>query len=89
VGLLCDYLRASDTGSVAKLMARTGGHSPLTVLNGQTAVDGVEAKNIEPNVAVGKVVAMVLGLELVLHHLSALARRACATEQRLYCWVSL
>jgi len=98
VGVFCDYFRTADTDSVARLMAQTGGESPLTVDNGH--IDGVDAEGIDPAVALGKLVALILGLDWepglvaewlaeTLKSLAALARRASAGGERLYCWVSM
>jgi hypothetical protein len=61
VAVLCDYFATNDAESVAKLMAETGGESPLIVHNGPLA--GVEAEGIDPAVALGKIVALILGVE--------------------------
>ena len=61
MGVFCDYFRAPDTASVAELMVRTDGDTPLDVHNGQ--IDGVDAEGIDPAVALGKIVALILGRE--------------------------
>lgn len=61
VGVFCDYFAAGDAESAAELMDQTGGESPLTVHSGP--VEGVEAEGIDPAVALGKIVALILGLE--------------------------
>ncbi|HZM76323.1 MAG TPA: hypothetical protein VFC19_11380 [Candidatus Limnocylindrales bacterium] len=71
MGVFCDHFRAADTGSVAGLMAQTGGDSPLTLHSGHTG-------GAEPQ-----------WLAETLESLAALARRALAGGERLYCWVSL
>ncbi|HEX6681612.1 MAG TPA: hypothetical protein VF062_02405 [Candidatus Limnocylindrales bacterium] len=65
MGVLYDYFHARDTDAVVKLMAETGGHSPLTVQNRQ--IDAVEAKGIDPTVSLGQVIAMILDLEWSTH----------------------
>jgi len=61
VGVFCDYFAAGDAESVAGLMARAAGESPLTVHDGQ--IDGVDAEGIDPAVALGKLVALIIGTE--------------------------
>lgn len=61
MGVFCDYFAAGDTGSVADLMARTGGESPLTLQSGET--DAVDAEGIDPAVALGKLVALIIGAQ--------------------------
>ena len=57
MGVFCDYFAAGDAESVAELMAQTDGDSPLTLQSG----DGVDAEGIDPAVALGKVVALIIG----------------------------
>jgi len=61
VGVFCDYFAAGDAESVAGLMAQTEGDSPLTVHDGQ--IDGVDAEGIDPAVALGKLIALIIGAE--------------------------
>jgi hypothetical protein len=62
VGVLCDYFRAADAASVAKLMQLTDGGSPIH--HGQEpAADSVDAKGIEPAVTLGQLVERILGVD--------------------------
>ena len=56
MGVLYDYFRAADASTVAVYMEASRGGSPVT----SRAVDGVDAKGIEPVVTVGKLVASIL-----------------------------
>ncbi|GAA4470610.1 hypothetical protein [Phytohabitans houttuyneae] len=62
MGVLCDYFRAADDTAVAKLMEATDG-GPVIVHGDASAADGVDAKGIEPNVTLGKLVALILDVE--------------------------
>lgn len=64
MGLLTDYFRAADQDAARVLGSREGA-GPLTPVPGAapgaTAVDGVEAKGIEPVVVLGSLISAITG----------------------------
>lgn len=54
MGVLIDYFRAVDAAAVVDVLNRTTGDSPI---DAPAALDGVEAKGIDPVVALGQLVA--------------------------------
>ncbi|GAA1813237.1 hypothetical protein GCM10009682_38020 [Luedemannella flava] len=58
MGVLYDYFRASDDATVVDLLAANGDWYGATHADG-SAVDVVEAKSLDPDVVVGKVVAHI------------------------------
>jgi hypothetical protein len=60
MSVLTDYFRAADDASVQRRMTDTDGASPL---GGEAPFPGVEAEGIDPVVALGALVAAVLGVD--------------------------
>ncbi len=58
-----DYFRARDSFAVAKLMRKARWASPVLLDASVSVADGVEAKEVDPTVILGQLVAMVRGVE--------------------------
>ncbi|MGF1427906.1 hypothetical protein [Kitasatospora sp. LaBMicrA B282] len=57
MGVLVDYFRAADAAAVVRALEASAGGSPLTET--PRAFDGVEAKNLEPVVILGQLIAAI------------------------------
>ncbi|ARF81577.1 hypothetical protein HS99_0004885 [Kitasatospora aureofaciens] len=57
MGVMTDYFRAADAAVVRRVLEAADGGSPL--LGPQRALDGVEAKGLDPTVVLGQLVAAV------------------------------
>jgi hypothetical protein len=61
MSIMFDYFRAADPAAAASVMERLGG--PLIPGDdGQPPFDGVDAKNIDPSVILGQLVAIARGV---------------------------
>jgi hypothetical protein len=59
VGMLYDYFRCADTSAVIELMQRTDG-GPVAVGGLEQVVDAVDAKGINPDLALAQLIGLVI-----------------------------
>ncbi|MFJ1702638.1 hypothetical protein [Kitasatospora sp. NPDC088346] len=62
MGVLTDYFRAADAATVVERLERTDAGPPVGLPRagaGDAAVDGVEAKGVDPTVVLGRLVAAI------------------------------